>query len=175
MTVKKCPSYISAKLELRTCPQKGGYGLFAREPIVKDELLSGWAGELYTGEELAQESIERQTHSVQVEENLYLLSYPEDALDLGDYYNHSCDPNAGLDGQICLIAMRDIAVDEEVCFDYAMSDSSDYDEFECHCGSPNCRKRVTGNDWKIPELQQRYRGYFMPYLQHRIDRLNSRK
>jgi hypothetical protein len=68
------------------------------------------------------------------------------------------------------VAMRDIAVDEEICFDYAMSDSSDYDEFECGCGSPNCRKRISGSDWKKPELQKRYKGYFSPYLQQRIDK-----
>ena len=85
--------------------------------------------------------------------------------------NHSCNPNAGLSGQICLIAMRDINVGEEVCFDYAMSDSSDYDEFECHCGAPNCRKKITGNDWKLLELHKKYEGYFIPYLQRRIQSL----
>jgi hypothetical protein len=52
-----------------------------------------------------------------------------------------------------------------------MSDSSDYDEFECHCGTDHCRKMITGNDWKLPELQRRYKGFFSPYLQRRIDRL----
>jgi len=83
-------------------------------------------------------------------------------------FNHSCNPNSGLSGQITLIAIREIERDEEVCFDYAMSDSSDYDEFECHCGQPNCRKKITGRDWKLPELQGRYRDYFSPYLQRRI-------
>lgn len=61
---------------------------------------------------------------------------------------------------------------EEVCFDYAMSDGSPYDEFDCTCGAADCRRRVTGNDWCRPELQQRYAGYFSPYLQRRIEQLH---
>jgi len=113
-----------------------------------------------------------QTHGIQVEEGIYLI--PTRTGDPGDYFNHSCNPNAGMNGQICLVAMHDIKKDDEICFDYAMSDSSDYDEFECHCGAPNCRKHVTGNDWKISALQQRYKGYFVPYLQRRIDQLNKK-
>jgi uncharacterized protein len=175
MPQKKFPSYTNPKIELRPYPQKGGFGLFARELIYTGELLSGWSGEMFTGEQLVNETIERQTHGIQVGENLYLLPIGEGEQDPADFYNHSCNPNAGLDGQICIVAMRDIRPDEEICFDYAMSDSSDYDEFECHCGAPNCRGKVTGNDWKIPELQERYKGYFMPYLQHRIDSLKSAK
>jgi len=32
----------------------------------------------------------------------------------------------------------------------------------------NCRGKVTGYDWMLPELQIRYRGYFSPYLAARI-------
>ena len=34
-------------------------------------------------------------------------------------------------GNVMVVAMRDIAVGEELTYDYAMSDGSDYDEFEC--------------------------------------------
>jgi hypothetical protein len=78
-----------------------------------------------------------------------------------------------MSGQIGLIAIRDIEVGEEVCLDYAMCDGSDYDEFECSCGAPNCRGRITGEDWKRPELWERYDGYFSPYLQRRIAQLKK--
>jgi hypothetical protein len=78
-----------------------------------------------------------------------------------------------LNGQITLIALRDIAVGEEVCFDYATCDGSPYDEFECECGAPSCRKHITGRDWRRPELWERYCGYFSPYLQRRIERLKA--
>lgn len=32
--------------------------------------------------------------------------------------------------------------------------------FECGCGSDECRGQVTPNDWRRPELQKRYAGYF---------------
>ena len=64
--------------------------------------------------------------------------------------------------------MRDVAAGEELCFDYAMSDTNDYDEFVCACDSATCRRLVTGGDWKLPELQERYRGYFSAYIERRI-------
>jgi hypothetical protein len=64
--------------------------------------------------------------------------------------------------------MRDIGVGEEITFDYAMSDSADYDEFDCSCGTPLCRRRVTGDDWMRPDLQHRYAGWFSSYLARRI-------
>ena len=173
MDFKLSYSYTTPKAEIRPCPEKGGFGLFAREPIEKDGLICVWGGVIATAEELADMPAETRTHGLQVEENIYMV--PVEEGDPADYVNHSCEPNAGLNGQICLVAMRDIMPDEEICFDYAMSDSSDYDEFECHCGSPSCRGCITGNDWKIQELQKRYEGYFIPYLQNRIRKLAKSK
>lgn len=164
-------SYLNPKVGARPCKEKGGYGVFALEALKKGELVTVWGGEVYTDATLDQVSVERATHGIQVEEGIYLLPLRED--DPADLFNHSCDPNVGLSGHITLIAMRDIQAGEEVCFDYAMSDSSDYDEFECGCGAPTCRKKVTGGDWKLPELQVRYKGYFSPYLQRRIDAMSK--
>ena len=44
-----------------------------------------------------------------------------------------------------------------------------YDEFACGCGAARCRGRVSGDDWRLPELRERYAGYFSAYLQRRID------
>ena len=60
-------------------------------------------------------------------------------------------------------AMRDIKVGEELTVDYAMIDNEPY-EFLCTCGFIACRHVVTGFDWHRPELQERYAGYFAPYL-----------
>jgi hypothetical protein len=125
-----------------------------------------WGGDIVVGEKLGALSPTARRHSVQVEENLYLVPHhlPEPA----DFVNHSCDPNAGLSGQITLVAMRDIQPGEEITYDYAMSDGSPYDEFTCSCGSRHCRGHVSGEDWRRLELWQRYAGYFSPYLQRRI-------
>ncbi|HEY1738337.1 MAG TPA: SET domain-containing protein-lysine N-methyltransferase, partial [Acidimicrobiia bacterium] len=112
-------------------------------------------------------SEERRTHSIQIDDDLYMVgpATQEDA----DYFNHSCAPNTGIVGNILLVAMRDIAAGEEICFDYATCDAADYDEFDCACGEPACRKVVTGADWKLAELRDRYDGWRSTYLQRRLD------
>lgn len=165
-------SYLSPKLESRSNPEKGNCGIFARQPVKKGELLTLWGGKIISEEELDPTMPNFTQQVLQIEEGFYLLS---PTMEPSDCFNHSCNPNAGMTGQIGLLAMRDIAVDEEVCFDYAMCDGSNYDEFDCTCGSANCRGRVTGEDWKRPELWARYEGYFMPYLQRRIAALKQER
>lgn len=157
-------SYLSPKLE--THINNGSRGSFAREPITAGEVISVWGGEVVPQNLFFKLPSSIQSISVQIEENLYLAPSRESA---GEWINHSCEPNAGMCGQIVLVAMRDIAAGEEVCYDYAMTDGSPYDEFQCQCGAPLCRGHVTGNDWSIPALWTRYDGHFSPYLQRRID------
>jgi hypothetical protein len=164
-------SYLSPKMEPRACPEKGGWGLFATQQIAAGELLTMWGGRVVTSEQLEDIPVEMQTHGIQVTEDLYLV--PVIHGDPADMFNHSCNPNAGMDSAISLVALREIQPGEEICFDYAMSDSSDYDEFECHCKTDHCRGRVTGRDWQLPELHEKYKGYFSPYLQRRIDALGK--
>lgn len=168
--MKKSASYFNSKCEVREhC--EGGCGVFAIANIAKDELVSLWGGRIIGAEEL-DPSIPRFTQRVlQLDEGLYLLTSEEP--EPNDYFNHSCSPNLGFFGQIGLVAMRGIAAGEELTIDYAMCDGSPYDEFECHCGLPHCRGRVTGGDWKLPELWERYDGYFSPYLTRRIAALRA--
>lgn len=162
-------AYLNPKLEGVEMPEKGGWGVVARQPVPAGELLMVWGGNICSQAELDALPEIYRIRSVQVDEDQYLVSPKSD--EPADFINHACDPNAGINGQISVVAMREINPGEEVCFDYAMTDSSPYDEFECQCGSANCRRRVTGNDWTLPELQARYKGYFSHYLQKRIERL----
>ncbi len=159
--------YVSPKVGRRIRAEKGGYGVFAVHTVHPGELIVVWGGDVMSGDDLERLRPVARRHSIQVEENLYLV--PHEMPEVGDFINHSCSPNTGLSGQMALVAMRVIPPGEEICYDYAMSDGSTYDEFTCLCGSPACRGRVTGSDWQLLELQQRYAGYFSPYLQRRID------
>lgn len=161
-------SYLSPKLKPHTI--KGSRSVFAAEPLREGEVIAVWGGEVVPRHLFFELPISIQQISVQIEEHLYLAPTRESS---GEWVNHSCSPNAGMCGQVVLVAMRDIEVGEEVCYDYAMTDGSPYDEFECRCGSPLCRGRVTGNDWSVPALWSRYDGYFSPYLQRRINHLRS--
>ena len=160
----------SSKLEGHA-REDGERGLFARQPISTGELLAVFGGKPVTYEELVQVPHEIRRLSIQVAEDYYLLSVNESE---ADWVNHSCLPNAGLNGQILLVALRDIQPGEEITFDYAMSDGTAYDEFDCMCGSPDCRGYVSGRDRRLPELQRRYKDHFSPYLQTRIDQLQLR-
>jgi hypothetical protein len=161
--------YLSPKLEARPAPNKGGMGVYACEAIRRGEVVAMWGGRVIPVEEIYYYNEELRRYLIQVEEGLFLTpSWPTEP---AEYFNHSCDPNTGLSGQSALVAMRDIEAGEEVCFDYAMSESHPLFEFDCHCGSPLCRSRTSAEDWRNRELQLRYAGYFSPYLQRRIEAL----
>jgi len=164
-------SHLSPKLEAQPLPEKGGMGVFARKSIDTGELLVLWGGRIIGESELDPTMPDFSKRVLQIEEGLYLLA--SESLEPADRFNHSCNPNAGFSGQIGLVAMRDIMPGEEVCFDYAMCDGTPYDEFTCSCGALNCRGEVTGQDWKRPELRERYAGYYSPYLQRRIEMLTA--
>ena len=143
-----------------------GYGAIAIAPIPAGDIVAAWGGRCVTRDELDLLPEGQQARSLQIDEGLYLAGAPEP--EPADFINHSCEPNCAPSGNVVLVALRDIAVGEELCYDYATTDGSDYDEFECSCGSASCRGKITGHDWMIPELQLRYRGSFSPYLAKRI-------
>jgi uncharacterized protein len=163
-------SYLNLKCEDRE-HSEGGRGVFAKADIVKDELVSLWGGRIIGAKDLDPTMPRFTQRILQLDEGLYLLTAEEP--EPNDCFNHSCEPNLGFFGQIGLVAMRDIKAGEELTFDYAMSDGGPYDEFECFCGSRDCRKKITGNDWKLPQLWDKYRGYFSPYLARRIAALRT--
>jgi uncharacterized protein len=91
------------------------------------------------------------------------------------YVNHSCNPNCGITEKVCLIAMRDIKSGEEITYDYCMTDSNfpglkckESPDFVCMCESKDCRKTITGDDWKLKKLQKKYSGYFSKYIEDMI-------
>lgn len=158
-------NWLTPKAQARPAGEKG-WGSFAVQPISAGETVAAFGGYIVTAAKLESLSHERQSRSIQVDTDLYLVS--GETPDSGDLLNHSCEPNCGLRGQLLLIAMRDIVPGEELSFDYAMSDASDYDEFHCLCGAAACRRIVTGSDWRDPVLRERYAGWFSPYLERRI-------
>ena len=166
-------AYLTDKCEVQNRDVTGGKAVFARDIIEPGELVAVWSGRIIPTEELDELPEEIRRHTVQVEEGLYLASFSAD--EPPDFINHSCEPNAGLDGQIAIVALNRILPGEEVTIDYAMCDGTAYDEFECACGTPACRGRVTGEDWRNPILWERYAGHFSPYLERRIRALKRRR
>lgn len=164
-------SYMNPKCDSGPFQEKGGCGVFAREPIKKGELVVLWGGRIVSESELDHDMPDFNQRILQVEDGFYLETPVN--LEPSDCFNHSCEPNLGFTGQIGLCAMRDIEAGEELNFDYAMCDGGPYDEFDCYCGSSLCRGRVAGTDWQRPELWERYDGYFSPYLARRIEAIRD--
>ena len=162
--------YFTPKARTVAMPT-GGHGSVAGEHIAAGEVIAAFGGRCMSRHELDLLPVSQQVRSIQIEDELYLAGAPEP--EPADFINHSCAPNCGMHGNTVLIATRAIEPGEAIVYDYAMSDGSDYDEFECTCGAADCRGKITGNDWMIPELQLRYRGSFSPYLAQRIASLVS--
>jgi len=165
-------AYLTDKCEVQNRDVTGGKAVYARDAIEPGELIAVWSGRIVPADTLDELPEEIRRHTVQIEEELYLASLSPD--EPPDYINHSCEPNAGLDGQVAIVALDRIEPGDEVTIDYAMCDGSPYDEFECACGTPSCRGRVTGEDWRRPDLWERYDGHFSPYLERRIKALKRR-
>ena len=101
---------------------------------------------------------------MQLDDNLYSV---EERGEAPTYFmNHSCDPNVWMANAVTLVARRGIPSGAELTTDYALFEAvEDFEaEWECQCGSAHCRKRFTGKDWRIPELQERYAGHFLPLI-----------
>ena len=144
-----------------------GFGSRAISVIPSGTSVATFGGTALTRAEFAPFEAERRSRSLQVNTNLIFLGPP--SREPGDSINHSCEPNCGMRNATTIVAMRDIAVGEELTFDYAMSDASDYDEFECNCGTSLCRGKVRADDWQLDTLRHRYKGFFSPYIQRKID------
>jgi len=80
------------------------------------------------------------------------------------FINHSCDGNSWYNGDEKLVACRFIKKGEEITYDYALTESHLSFKLQCFCGKPNCRGTITGDDWKIEELREKYNGHFLEYI-----------
>lgn len=167
-------SYRSSKTIIKTST-KGGKGLFASENILADEIIAIRAGHFVNTDEAFRLDKEIGDFSLQISDDFYICPATSEEIDeIAICINHSCDPSIGMDGQICFVAMRNIQAGEELCLDYAMAITGDY-KMSCNCGNSNCRKEVTGDDWKKEELQKRYGKYFSWFIYKKIHSLCKKK
>jgi uncharacterized protein len=168
-------TWFDPRLTLRSSPIHGK-GLFATELIQANEVVMIWGGTLYSRQDLQ----DIRAGKIKVEEFSYsfidedlLIAAPPEGLDY--FVNHSCDPNVWMLDDVTVVARRPIVPGEEIRGDYAVWEAeSTYLLDPCQCGSPLCRHKVTGNDWMLPELQDRYQGHFLPYISRRIAKLTAK-
>jgi uncharacterized protein len=161
-------SYLSPKTAVKTSPIQGR-GLFAIEPIRKGEIVCVKGGHIFNRQKLQEVSQSLGPAEIHIAEDMFIGPLDEVEREGSMIFsNHSCDPNIGVQGQIVFVAMRDIDKGEELTHDWATTDDDNY-EMECNCGADNCRKVISGQDWRRRDLQEKYRGYISWYLQEKIE------
>ncbi len=173
----RASEWIDPRVEIRRSPIADS-GMFARAAINEGETVVVWGGgTVFTKADIEAGKVDDDS-TVPIGEGVYLGSpmgtYNRDE-DLSDFMNHACDPNVWMTDEVTLTARRPIQPGEELTADYTLwkDDEQSVVAWECCCGSPLCRHRITGKDWQLPELQQRYDGHFSPFLNERIQKLNG--
>lgn len=159
--------WINPKIEIRNTENRGK-GMITTDSILKGETVVIWGGN-YVNKEQAEKAKTEGKLVMQFDEDLFSI---EDRGTSDAYFiNHSCDPNVWMKDAFTLEAMRDIASDEELLADYALweTDEDKISKWECKCGSKKCRHIITGKDWQIPKLQEKYNGHFLPLIEKRIN------
>lgn len=103
-------------------------------PFAKNDVVAAKGGHFIDSATLRSLPEHLQETEIQVADDLHLAAVSDDEFeDVMLYLNHSCEPNVGLSGNIVFVAMRDIAVGEELTTDYAFVDDHDT-RMDCQCG-----------------------------------------
>ena len=153
-----------------------GKGMFATAPIAKGELVVIWGGN-FVKKKAAEEAMKKPDFRVQqIDDDVFeVFSYQNRGDDPTYFHNHSCDPNTWMKDQVTVNALRKINANQELTIDYAMFETNEDWKMteECNCGSSNCRGKISGEYWRLPELQERYRNHFLPLINRRISSGNT--
>jgi SET domain-containing protein len=160
-----------------------GIGCFALRYITAGTVVDHWTGERVSTADLLRIERDGLYHSsAAIGEDEHLLFKVVDPSEFGTDlaigsgtrgFNHSCDSNLWLEAAFTVIARRDIGAGEELTIDYALFSAGPDWRMECNCGLPVCRRTVTGEDWRMSDVQRRYKGHFSPFINERIARLVS--
>jgi hypothetical protein len=162
-------------------PIFGGKGIFATDFIHKGEIV--WQDRTPIQEIKEYDIKDINTWADDKKEWFLSFAYqvgdttfrgPENQIDTLDLYtNHSCDPSTWWVDESTMTARRDINVDDEITFDYSTSETIETAIHVCGCGAKDCRKIIGKDDYLRKEMQEKYAGHWMPYLQRRIDALEK--
>ena len=130
------------------------WGLFAIEPIEKDDFVIEYIGELISVAQSDKREKEYERSGLGSTYMFRVSDTPEDKVidatmrgGKARFINHSCDPNCvarpiKVEGKprIVIYSKRAIAAGEELCYDYKFSFEEDDAKQECRCGTALCRK-----------------------------------
>ena len=146
-----------------------GKGLFTQEHINSGEIVLSFGGILANNTQRYSGSYLDNTFSG-ITDNIMICENIDSQKDYSDYLNHSCNPNIGMDDCITMVAIRDILPGEELTFDYAFCEADEGWTLDvtCNCGQTNCRKKITGLDWREIKSIDRLFPFYSPFIKRRI-------
>jgi SET domain-containing protein len=126
-------------IRLRICPSRiHGQGVFAVQAISQGTRILPYLGEKIAPQEATRRIAQGNTF-------IFFLDAHHDIdgqtpKNRARYINHSCAPNCVsdiLEGQIWIVALRDIQAGEELSYDYGY-ELEGYEQRPCHCGATHC-------------------------------------
>lgn len=132
-----------------------GKQVVAEKRFVNGEVICQFGGSQVNGQGIPELVKPEDDRYLQIGEDLYLG--PSGTFD--DYFNHSCDPNAGLserENGFFLIALTDINPGEEITWDYSTDMAEDRWELDCQCGKTTCRGRIRDFKYLPVEIRKKY-------------------
>lgn len=142
---------MSEGFEVRT--HDGFAGVFAARSLVKGEEVFRLAGDVRRRPSKYSIQIGVDRH---VEPRNGGNGAPASMQESWRFLNHSCDPNLEVAfDTMRLVARRDVAVGEELSFNYLTTEWDMATPFECHCRAEGCFRYIGG--FKRLTLNQRKR------------------
>ncbi|MBC7457192.1 MAG: SET domain-containing protein [Bdellovibrionaceae bacterium] len=146
----------SQKVSIRRTKKKGR-GIYADKDIRKGEFIAIFDGPIYDGE--VEWTEDMYNHAIQFDKDLW-----RDSVGIARLINHSCDPNCGIKDLFKVVAMRKIKADEEISWDYEMTEKNPHWKMKCQCGTNICRG-IIGNYKNMPKsIRKKYGTYISAWL-----------
>ena len=141
-----------------------GRGIFARRNLKKGEVLFIIKGKIVPLKINDQTDSALLPNAIGIEEGVWIDPYPENAL---HFLNHSCEPNVGIKGKVTVVALKNIAKDEQVTIDYSITEGDRFWTLggRCQCGGKKCRGKIRSIQYLPKEIYQRYLPFVPAFLQ----------
>lgn len=153
---------------------KGGVGVFAVVNIKKKEKVAQGISNEEFSDVISWEKFIDFSKEIQKKIMSFCVGTPEGFVPPDDfdfnkltiewYFNHSCNGNLGFDKNGDFVALKDIKKGEELSYDYGLIESNPKFKMRCKCNSNDCRKIITGNDWKFLIKDKSKKRYIHPFL-----------
>jgi hypothetical protein len=141
-----------------------GRGVFARRSIPETTRVIEYTGERISKREARRREVERIARAQRGGDGsvyIFVLNHRYDldgrkSRNLARFINHSCAPNCRVEvvrGRIWIVARRDIAVGEELTYDYGFP-FEEWRQHPCRCGAPRCARFIVSKDqrWRLRRI-----------------------